>query len=110
MLNYKVNAQGGFTPAAVAPRCDNSRNGATSSSLSAGAAWGTRHGPLLHSYQHPEFHIKGKGILQSRIFKISVCSVKRGAMDAKVSIQKTGEFFWQNLSPALFYEESRFRE
>ncbi len=109
MLNYKVNAQGGFTPAAVAPRCDNSQSSATSSSLSQGGM-GDRHGPLLHSYQHPEFHIKGKGILQSRIFNKSVCSVKRGAMDAKVSNQKTGEFFWQNLSPALFYEESRFRE
>jgi len=41
MLNYKVNAQRGFTPAAVAPRCDNSQSSATSSSLSAGAAWGT---------------------------------------------------------------------
>ena len=40
--------------------------GATSSSLSAGAAWEDRHFPLLHSYQHPEFHIHGKGILQSR--------------------------------------------
>ncbi len=65
MLNYKLNAQGGFTPAAVALRCDYSRTGATSSSLSAGAVWGDRHGPLLHSYQHLEFHINGKGILQS---------------------------------------------
>ena len=40
----------------------------TPSSLSAGAAWGDRHGPLLHSYQHIEFHIHGKGILQSRNF------------------------------------------
>jgi hypothetical protein len=39
-----------------------------SSSLSAGAAWGDRHCPLLHSYQHLEFHINGKGILQSRSF------------------------------------------
>ena len=30
--------------------------------------WGDRHGPLLHSYQHIEFHIHGKGILQSRNF------------------------------------------
>ena len=52
------------------PRCDNSRTGAPSSSLSAGAAWGERHCPLLHSYQHPGFHIKGKGILQSRIMMI----------------------------------------
>ena len=64
----ELNAQGGFTPAAVAPRRDNSRNGATLSSLSAGAAWGDRHCPLLHSYQHLEFHINGKGILKSRIF------------------------------------------
>jgi hypothetical protein len=39
-----------------------------SSSLSAGAAWGERHCPLLHSYQNLEFHINGKGILQSRSF------------------------------------------
>ena len=44
------------------PRCDNSRTGATSSSLSAGAAWGDRHCPLLSSYQHLEFHSNGKGI------------------------------------------------
>jgi len=37
-----------------------------SSSLSAGAVWGDRHCPLLHSYQHLEFHINGKGILQSQ--------------------------------------------
>ena len=58
--------KGASPPTAVAPRCDNSRPGATSSSLSAGAAWGDRHCPLLHSYQHLEFHINGKGILQSR--------------------------------------------
>ena len=32
----------------------------------AGASWGDRHSPLLHSYQHLEFHINGKGILQSQ--------------------------------------------
>ena len=48
MLNYKLNAQAGFNSAAVAPPIDNSRTGATSSSLSAGAVWGDRHCPLLH--------------------------------------------------------------
>ena len=47
------------------PRCGGSRTGATSSSFSAGAAWGDRYCPLLYSYQHLEFHINGKGILQS---------------------------------------------
>ena len=58
------------------PRCDNSRTGATSSSLSAGAAWGDRHCPLLHSYQHLEFHINGKGILQSLFFKKMLANPK----------------------------------
>jgi hypothetical protein len=31
-------------------------------------AWGDRHCPLLHSYQHLEFYINGKGILQSQLF------------------------------------------
>ena len=47
MDNYKINTQGGFTPTAVLPRCDNPRTGVTSSSLNAGAVWEDRHGPLL---------------------------------------------------------------
>jgi hypothetical protein len=31
---------------------------------------GTGSCPLLHSYQHPEFHIHGKGILQSPFFDV----------------------------------------
>ena len=43
MLNTKLNAHGGFTPAAVAsPECDNPRTGNTSLSRSAqGRFWGT---------------------------------------------------------------------
>jgi hypothetical protein len=49
MLNYKLNAQRGFTPAAVArSKCDNPRTGNTSSSLRAGAVWGDRPCPLLY--------------------------------------------------------------
>ena len=66
MLNYMLNAQVGFTPAAVAPRCDNSRTGFYVIIAQRRAAWGDRHCPLLHSYQHLEFHINGKGILQSQ--------------------------------------------
>jgi len=50
MLNYKLNTNGNFTPAAVAPpKYDKLRTGNTSLSLSAGAEWGDRHCPLLHS-------------------------------------------------------------
>ncbi len=66
MLNYKLNSQGGFTPAAVAPPMRQLPNRCYVSSLSAGAVWGDRHCPLLHSYQHLEFHINGKGIPQSQ--------------------------------------------
>ncbi len=66
MLNYKLNAQGVSPPPLWLPHCDNSRTGSTSSSLSAEAVWGDRHCPLLHFYQHLEFHINGKGILQSQ--------------------------------------------
>jgi hypothetical protein len=49
MLNYKLNAHGGFTPAAAAsPKYDKPRTGNTSLSLSVGAEWGDRHCPLLH--------------------------------------------------------------
>jgi hypothetical protein len=48
MLNYKPNAHGSYTPAIVAPECDNSQTGTTSLSHSAGAVWGDRHGPLLY--------------------------------------------------------------
>jgi hypothetical protein len=49
MLNYKLNAYGGFTPAAVAPpKYDKPRTGTTSLSLFAGAEWGDRYCPLFH--------------------------------------------------------------
>jgi len=49
MLNYKLNAHGGFTPAAVAsPKYDKPRTGNTSLSLSAGAEWGGQALSLLH--------------------------------------------------------------
>jgi len=54
--------KGVSSPPLWLPGCDKSRTGATSSSLSAGAAWGAGSCPLLPSYQHPEFHINGKGI------------------------------------------------
>jgi hypothetical protein len=65
MLKYKLYAQGGFTSAALAPRSDNSRTGAPSSSLSAGAVRRDRHRPLLHRTSLLENHINGKGILRS---------------------------------------------
>jgi hypothetical protein len=73
MLNYKVNAQGGFTPAAVAPRCDNSRNGATSSSLSAGAAWATGTVPSfirtsILNFISREKEFSRAGFLKKRLF------------------------------------------
>ena len=44
-----------------------------------------RHGetgscPLLYLYQHPEFHIHGKGILQSRLSIIFYASVRYGRL------------------------------
>jgi len=42
MLHEERNAHGRFTPAAVAPRCDNPRTGTTSLSLSAGAVRGDK--------------------------------------------------------------------
>ena len=65
MLNYKLNAQGFSPPPLWLPQY-NSRTGSTSSSPGTGAVWEDRAYPLLHSYQHLEFHINGKGILQSK--------------------------------------------
>ena len=66
MLNYKTKRSRGFhprrcgSPDAITPeqvlrhhRSAQGRHGGTGSC------------PLLHSYQHLEFHINGKGILQS---------------------------------------------
>jgi hypothetical protein len=66
MLNYKLNAQGGFTPAAVAPPMRLLPQRCYVIIAQPGAAWGDRQCPLLHSYQHLEVHINGKGILQSQ--------------------------------------------
>ena len=71
MLNYKLNAKRGFhprrcgTPDVITPEqvLRNHRS-------VQGRHEGTGSCPLLHSYQHLEFHINGKGILQSRSFKI----------------------------------------
>jgi hypothetical protein len=67
MLNSKLNAGRGFhprrcgSPSAITPeqvlrhhRSAQGRLGETGSC------------PLLHPYQHPEFHLKGKGIHQSQ--------------------------------------------
>ena len=67
MLNYRLNAQGGFTPAAVAPPHAITPEQVLRHHRSAqGRHGGTGTCPLLHSYQHPEFHLNGKGILQSQ--------------------------------------------
>jgi hypothetical protein len=69
MLNYKLNAQGGFTPARLwLSQCDNPRTGTTSSSLSAGAVRENRLMSPPSSYQHAIFHIIAIGIRQNRIF------------------------------------------
>ena len=60
MLNYKLYAQGGFTPAAMVPRYDNPRTGATSASLSAGAVWGDRVCPPLLRTSILDFILKEK--------------------------------------------------
>ena len=67
MLNTKRNAHEGFTPAAVAPtmrylpsRCY------VIIAQRRSYIGGTGSCPLLPSYQLPEFHIHGKGILQNR--------------------------------------------
>ena len=67
MLNYKLNAGRGFHP-----RRGGSPNAITPEQVlrhhrsAQGRHGGTGSCPLLHSYQHLEFHLKGKGILQSQ--------------------------------------------
>ena len=69
MLNFMLNAGRGFHP----PRCG-SPDAITPEQVLRHHRWAQgRHGgtgscPLLPPYQHLEFHIYGKGILQSRIF------------------------------------------
>ena len=66
MFNIKIHAHGGFTPAASAPpKYDNSLEGNTALSRSAGAV---REGQTLSppsSHQCFVFHIMVNGILQS---------------------------------------------
>jgi hypothetical protein len=65
LLNYKLNAHRGFTPAAMAPpKYDKPRKGNTSLSLSAGVEFGDRLLSPPSSYQCFVFHILAKGILQ----------------------------------------------
>ena len=66
--DYNYDAVRGFTPAAMAPRCDNSRTGAIIIMSAQGRHGGQAHVALLHSYQHLEFHINGKRNLQKQFF------------------------------------------
>ena len=65
-LNTRLNAQGGFTPAAVAPpECDNPRPGTTHHhSLSAGAVRGDRECSLLIQRRASVFHTKNCPVRQ----------------------------------------------
>jgi hypothetical protein len=70
MLNYNINAQGGFHPR----RCGSPDAITPEQVLRHHRSSLGRHGgkgscPLLPSYQPPEFHIHGKGILQSHFKK-----------------------------------------
>jgi len=66
MLNYQLYAQGVSPQPLWLPRCDNHRTGAASLSLSTGVVCADWQLSPHSSYQHPEFHIKEKGIFQSR--------------------------------------------
>jgi hypothetical protein len=76
MLNDKLNAQVSFTTAAVAPPDATTPEQVLRHHRSVqGRYGGTGSCPLLHSYQHPEFHINAKGILQiqKELFFNSTC-------------------------------------
>jgi len=66
MLNTKINAQQRFHPRTLAApkKCDKTRTGTTSSSLSTGAVMGDRRIPSS-SYQCFQFYFTAKEILQS---------------------------------------------
>jgi hypothetical protein len=85
----QANCSRGFHPRFCGfPDAITPGTGATSSSLSAGTAWEDRHCPILHSYQHPEFHIHGKGILQSRkifFFKTGLILVPASGVQSCIS-------------------------
>jgi hypothetical protein len=63
MLNYKVYAQGGFTPAAVAPLMQQNPNKCYVIIAQRRGGMGGQALSPPSSYQHLEFHIKVKGIL-----------------------------------------------
>jgi hypothetical protein len=69
MLNYTLNAQGGFHPRRCgSPGAINPEPVLRHHRSAQGRHGGTGSCPLLHAYQHPEFHSKGKGILQGQNF------------------------------------------
>jgi hypothetical protein len=60
MLNPKLNAQGCFTPVAVAPRCDKTRTGAVIIAKCRCGIGGGQALPAPSSYLLREFHINGR--------------------------------------------------
>jgi hypothetical protein len=77
MPHYELNAQSGFTPGAVTnPHCDNPRKGNTSSSLSAGAVWGDRHGPLLHCTGILNFISMEKEFYRTEIYFFTIKKIR----------------------------------
>jgi len=62
MLNHKLNAQWGFTPPLWFPHAITPEQVLRHYRSAQGWYGGTGSCPLLHSYQHLEFHINGKGI------------------------------------------------
>ena len=70
MLNYQLNAERGFHPRSCGSHDVITPEQVLRHHRSAqGRYGGTGSCPLIHSYQHLEFHINGKGILQSHFFK-----------------------------------------
>ena len=66
MLNYKLNAQGGSTPAAVAPPNAIAPEQVTRHHRKAQERYGGTGTVPPSSYRHFVFHIIAKGILPSR--------------------------------------------
>ena len=95
MLNYKLNAQGGFTPAVCgSPDVINPEKVLRHHRSTQGQEGGTGSCPFLHSYQHPEFHIHGKGIFQSPSINsyhapVGFCKASTPAAVATPIVRKT---------------------